>query len=164
MLATTAMSVLLIGFQAVAGRGWKDLSNAHLPGSALALGAPLVFGFLLLEVGVVEEFFFRALLQTRISAAIRSELGGIVLMALVFGLVHAPGLYLRTSMTQEGLAAHPSLLAAAGYSLVVTSVAGFFLGVLWARTRNFAVVVIVHAAADLLPNLLPTLQSLRLLK
>jgi membrane protease YdiL (CAAX protease family) len=52
---------------------------------------------------------------------------------------------------------------AVGYSIVVTSVAGFFLGVLWARTRNFAVVVVVHAAADLLPNVLPTLRSLQLL-
>jgi membrane protease YdiL (CAAX protease family) len=65
-------------------------------------------------------------------------------------------------LTQEGLQ-HPSLLMAVGYSIVVTSVAGFFLGALWARTRNFAVVVVVHAAADLLPNVLPTLRSLQLL-
>ena len=43
---------------------------------------------------------------------------------------------------------------AIGYSIVITSVAGFFLGVLWARTRNFLVLVLVHAAADLLPNTL----------
>jgi hypothetical protein len=99
---------------------------------------PLVFLWLVLEVSVVEEFFFRVLLQSRLSAALRSELGGIVLMSLIFGLVHAPGLYLRTSVTQEGLSAHPSFPMAVGYSIVITSVAGFFLGVLWARTRNFA--------------------------
>ena len=115
-------------------------------------------------MGVVEEFFFRVLLQSRLSAALRSELGGIVLMSLIFGLVHAPGLYLRTSATQEGLAAHPSLLMAVGYSIVITSVAGFFLGVLWARTRNFLVLILVHAATDLLPNTLPTLRAFHLLK
>jgi membrane protease YdiL (CAAX protease family) len=53
---------------------------------------------------------------------------------------------------------------AIGYSIVITSVAGFFLGVLWARTRNFLVLVLVHAAADLLPNMLPTLRAFHLLK
>jgi len=66
-------------------------------------------------------------------------------------------------VTQEGLPAHPALWMAIGYSIVITSVAGFFLGVLWARTRNLAVVVLVHAAADLLPDFLPTLRSLHLL-
>ena len=125
---------------------------------------PLVFLWLVLEAGVVEEFFFRVLLQSRLSAALRSELGGIVLMSLIFGLVHAPGLYLRTSMTQEGLPAHPSFLMAVGYSIVITSVAGFFLGVLWARTRNFLVIILLHAATDLLPNTLPTLRAFHLLK
>jgi membrane protease YdiL (CAAX protease family) len=125
---------------------------------------PLVFRWLVLEVGVVEEFFFRVLLQSRLSAAMRSELGGIVVMSLIFGLVHAPGLYLRTSATQEGLASHPSLLMAVGYSIVITSVAGFFLGVLWWRTRNFLVLILVHAATDLLPNTLPTLRAFHILK
>jgi uncharacterized protein len=164
VLMMVAMSVLLLGFQAVLGSGLRDIESAHLPAAKLAIGVPVVFVWLALEAGVVEEFFFRVLLQARLSAALRSELGGIVLMALLFGLAHAPGLYLRTSLTHEGLAAHPSFLMAAGYSVVVTSVAGFFLGVLWARTRNFAALVLIHAAGDLLPNLLPMMHSLRLVK
>ncbi len=164
MLVFVGMSLVLVIFQAVAGRGLRDISAAHASGETLLFGMPFVFLWLVLEVGVVEEFFFRALLQSRLSAAVRSELGGIVLMAILFGLVHAPGLYLRTSVTQEGLAPHPSLLMAVGYSIVITSVAGFFLGVLWARTRNFLVVVLVHAATDLLPNTLPTLQAFHFLK
>ncbi len=163
LLAMLGMSALLLVFQAVLGRGLRDIVSARVAGPTLWYGVPLVFVWLALEVGVVEEFFFRVLLQTRLAAILRSELGGIVLMALVFGLAHAPGLYLRTGLTQEGLPPHPSLLMAAGYSIVITSVAGFFVGVLWARTRNFAVVVVVHAMGDLLPNLLPTLRSLRLL-
>jgi membrane protease YdiL (CAAX protease family) len=158
------MAVLLLGFQAVLGRGLHDIMQAHLPVSTLVIGFPIAFLWLALEAGVVEEFFFRVLLQSRLSAALGSELGGIVLMSVIFGLAHAPGLYLRTGMTQEGLPAHPPLLMAVGYSIVITSVAGFFLGVLWARTRNFLLVVLVHAVADLLPDLLPTLHSLRLVR
>ena len=164
MLVFVGMAFVLIVFQSVAGRGWKDITEAHVPGVTLLFGMPLVFIWLMLEVGVVEEFFFRVLLQSRLSAAMRSELGGIVVMSLLFGLVHAPGLYLRTGATQEGLSANPSLLMALGYSIVITSVAGFFLGVLWARTRNFLLLVLVHAAADLLPNTLPTLRAFHILR
>ena len=163
-LVFLGMSLVLVVFQSVAGRGLRDIAEAHVSGNTLLFGMPLVFLWLVLEVGVVEEFFFRVLLQSRLSAALRSELGGIVLMSLIFGLVHAPGLYLRTSMTQEGLAAHPSFLMAVGYSIVITSVAGFFLGVLWARTRNFLVLILVHAATDLLPNTLPTLRAFHIVK
>lgn len=164
MLVFLGMSLVLLVFQSVVGRGLKDIAEAHVSGEKLLFGMPLVFFWLVLEVGVVEEFFFRVLLQSRLSAALRSELGGIVVMALIFGLVHAPGLYLRTSTTQEGLSAHPSLLMAVGYSIVITSVAGFFLGVLWARTRNFLVLILVHAATDLLPNTLPTLRAFHILR
>jgi membrane protease YdiL (CAAX protease family) len=164
VLVMAAMSILLLGFQAVLGSGMRDISNAHLPASKLLAGVPLAFLWLALEAGVVEEFFFRVLLQARLSAVLRSELGGIMVMALLFGLAHAPGLYLRTGITHEGLGAHPSFLMAAGYSIVLISVAGFFLGVLWARTRNFALVAVIHAAGDLLPNLLPTLRSIGVVK
>jgi len=164
MLVFLGMSLVLLVFQSVAGRGLSDVAAAHVPSDKLLWGMPIVFLWLALEAGVVEEFFFRVLLQSRLSAALRSELGGIVLMSLLFGVVHAPGLYLRTDITQEGLAAHPSLLMAVGYSIVITSVAGFFLGVLWARTRNFLVLVLVHAATDLLPNTLPTLRAFHILR
>jgi CAAX protease family protein len=163
MVVFLGMSIVLLIFQAVMGRGLGNIADAHVSANKLLWGMPLVFVWLAVEVGVVEEFFFRVLLQSRLAAALRSELGAIVLMSLIFGLAHAPGLYLRTGVTQEGLAAHPSLLMAIGYSIVITSVAGFFLGVLWARTRNFLLLVLVHAAADLLPNTLPTLRAFHLL-
>src|SRR5208283_4839044 len=109
------MLLLVLGFQAVFGRGLRDIVQAHLPAATLAIGFPIAFVWLALEAGIVEEFFFRALLQSRLSRALRSELGGIVLMSLLFGLAHAPGLYLRAGLTQEGLLAHPPLLMAVGY-------------------------------------------------
>jgi membrane protease YdiL (CAAX protease family) len=153
------MSLAVLVMQGVVGRGLRDLGQAQVPGWLAAIAAPLAFAWLLIEVGLVEEFFFRVLLQTRLARLCGSELGGILAASALFGLVHAPGLYLRTSTTLEALGPSPSLATALAYSLVVTSVAGIFLGVLWARTRNFAVLVIVHAAADLIPNLLPFIKA-----
>ena len=156
------MSLAVLVMQAVLGRGLRDIRAAHLSGWLVAVAVPLSFAWLLVEVGIVEEFFFRALLQERLAAALRSDWGGLVTAALLFGLVHAPGLYLRTAATQEAIGAHPTLLMAVGYSIVMTSLAGLFIGVLWMRTKNFAVVVIVHAAGDLLPNLVPWMKAFQM--
>lgn len=156
------MSLAVLVMQAFLGRGLRDIRAAHLPAGLLAVAAPLSFAWLLIEVGMVEEFFCRALLQERLAAALRSSWGGVVVAALLFGLAHAPGLYLRPAATQEGIGSHPSLLMAMGYSIVMTSLAGLFLGVVWMRTKNLAVVVIVHAAGDLLPNLVPWMKAFHL--
>ena len=149
------MSLAVLIMQMLLGRGLQQIRQSHLPVSVIALAAPLAFAWLVIEVGVVEEFFFRVLLQERLSMALRSPWAGLVVAALLFGLVHAPGLYLRPAATQEAVGLHPSLLLAVCYSIVMTSLAGLFLGVLWMRTKNFAVVALVHAAGDLLPNLVP---------
>jgi len=150
---TLWMSLALILFQVAFGRGVSEIRHSGLPVWAVAAGIPFAYAWLLLEVGLVEEFFFRVLLQSRLTALLRSETAGILLMALLFGLAHAPGLHFRTAVTLEGLGPSPAWLVAIGYSIGITSVAGIFLGVLWARTRNILVVILVHAAGDLVPNL-----------
>jgi len=147
------MSVVLILFQIAFGRGVSEIRHSGLALWAVAAGIPFAYAWLLIEVGLVGEFFFRVLLQSRLTALLRSETAGILLMALLFGLAHAPGLHFRTAVTLEGLGPSPSWLVAIGYSVAITSVAGIFLGVLWARTRNILVVILVHAAGDLGPNL-----------
>jgi membrane protease YdiL (CAAX protease family) len=156
------MSLAAIAMQTFLGRGLHDIRETRLSTHAQLFGVPLSLLFLLFEVGLVEEFFFRALLQERLAAALRSPWGGLATASLLFGLVHAPGFYLRPAATQEALGAHPSLFMAVGYSVVVTSVAGLFLGVLWMRTKKLATVMIVHAAADFLPNLVPFCRNFRL--
>jgi len=156
------LSLAVLLMQLFLGRGLHDIRQAHLPVWMLVVAAPLSFAWLVIEVGVVEEFFFRALLQERLAAVLHSSWGGLMLGALLFGLAHAPGLYLRTAATQESIGSHPSLLMAVGYSIVMTSLAGLFVGVLWLRTKNFAVVVIVHAAGDFLPNLVPWIKAFHL--
>jgi membrane protease YdiL (CAAX protease family) len=158
------MSLAALLMQSFLGRGLHDIREAHLPVWVLAVATPLSFIWLMIEVGVVEEFFFRVLLQERLAMVLRSPWGGLVVAAVLFGLVHTPGFYLRPAATQEALGSHPSLFMAVGYSIVLTSLAGLFLGVLWMRTKNFAVLVVVHAAGDLLPNLVPWVKAFHLMR
>jgi membrane protease YdiL (CAAX protease family) len=154
-----SMSLLLIAFQCVFGNGLQQIHNSDLSTKSLILGTPFAFLFLMLETGLVEEFFFRVLLQSRLAALLRSEIAGIIFSSLLFGLAHAPGLYLRASKTNETPGPEHSLLASVAYCIAYTSVAGIFLGVLWSRTKNLLLVVIVHASTDLLPNLVSLIKA-----
>jgi membrane protease YdiL (CAAX protease family) len=82
----------------------------------------------------------------------KSDMGGIVASGLLFGLAHAPGIYLRGAGAIDGLGAAPSFLTSIGFSIVTLSVTSFFLGLVWARTRNLWLMMAIHATVDLLPS------------
>ncbi len=147
-----AMAIIIFLIQYFLGNGARPIREGIFTSKQLVIGLPLFFIWLLFEVGLVEEFFFRAVLQSRIAAVTKSEMGGIFLSGLVFGLAHAPGFYLRGSGTLDNLGASPSLFLSVGYSIIVLSVAGFFLAVVWSRTRNLWLVMAIHAFVDLLPG------------
>jgi len=142
----------LLAFQLFLGGGAAPIRQGKFTAGQLCLGLPLCFVWLVIEAGLVEEFFFRALVQSRFAAWSRSEASGIVLMSLVFGLAHAPGFIFRQAGTVEGLGANPSAISAIAYSIVVLAVSGILFGVLWARTKSLYVLMVLHAAGDLLPN------------
>lgn len=143
---------LMILFQFFVGQAAAPIRNGDYTFLQFVTYIPFVFLWVLLEVGLVEEFFFRSFLQTRFSKLLRSETGGILLAALIFGLAHMPGLLLRGAGSESPVGSSPSVLMAVGYSIVVLSAAGIFLGVIWSRTRNLLLVMIIHAAVDLLTN------------
>jgi len=58
----------------------------------------LVYLWLVVEVGLVEEFFFRALLQSRLSVFLRSEVSGIVL-----GKVRTPKVLIFKKKKKKGM-------------------------------------------------------------
>lgn len=147
-----AMATTLLLFQFFLGNGAKPIREGVFTIKQLSIGLPLFYIWLLFEVGLVEEFFFRAVLQSRLAMVTRSELGGIFISALLFGLAHAPGFYLRGSGILDNLSTSPSLFLSIGYSIVVLSVAGFFLALIWSRTRNLWLVMAIHAFVDLLPG------------
>ena len=152
LLVVIVVGGAFLVFQYFVSGGGAAFRREHFTAFQLVVGLPLCFIWLLLEVGLVEEFFFRALVQSQLAAAFKSELSGIVLMSVIFGLAHAPGFIFRHAGELEGLGSHPSALDAIAYSIVVLAVSGITFGVIWARTKNLFALILVHAAGDLLPN------------
>ncbi|GEM_PF-5970621 len=114
------------------------LNGGQPPHKLLAGGAAALFaGFI--QAGFFEEFFFRALLQERLAALLRSEAGGIFISSLVFGLYHLPSRLLETG----GNYGHSLCLVLSCQMFI-----GPIFGLLWLRTRNLLVPVFVHSLFD----------------
>jgi len=143
--------VVMTLFQFGFGSGLRKIASTNLHGGTLVLAVLASFLWMSIEAGLVEEVAFRALLQTRLEETTRSAAGGIVVSALLFALIHAPGLFLRTAATGESFT-NPSLLYAIGYAITILSPMGLFFGYLWHRTRNLLVIVLVHGAVDTIPH------------
>ena len=149
--------VLVVGgaflcFQYFVSSGGAAFRREHFTAFQLFVGLPLCFVWLFVEAGLVEEFFFRGLVQSHFAAAFKSEVSGVVLMSLIFGLAHAPGFIFRHAGEVEGLGSNPSAIDAIAYSIVVLAVSGITFGIIWARTKNLFALMLIHAAGDLLPN------------
>jgi membrane protease YdiL (CAAX protease family) len=151
--AAILMAILLFALQAVLGRGLKTLGALDAPLWLILSFGPIALLWMCVEAGLCEEFLFRMFLQTRATAWLRSDTAGIVVMATLFGLAHAPGYVLRGQHLMEGIDKAPDLLTAAAYSIAVVSPIGLMFGVLWKRTRNLWLLVFLHGWTDLLPNL-----------
>jgi membrane protease YdiL (CAAX protease family) len=106
--------------------------------------------WLILAVGLCEEFLFRAVLQSRLTALLKSATGAVVIGSLLFGLAHAPGLWLRADPGTFGRFHDPVFVFA--YTVAVLSPMGVFFGVLWARTKSLWLLVLLHVCVDFLPN------------
>jgi membrane protease YdiL (CAAX protease family) len=158
-LAFGVMAVALVGLQFVVGRGPQAIAALPEPGWLIAAFVPVTVVLMCLEAGLTEEFLFRVLVQTRFAAWMKSEVAGIVAMAVLFGLAHAPGYVLRGAHLFEGMAGPPSPLTAAAYSIAIVSGIGLMFGVLWARTRSLLLVVLLHGLTDTIPNLAPTVRN-----
>ena len=146
------VSGALLIFQYFFGGAAAPLREGALSPRQLLVGMPLCFIALAIEAGLVEEFFFRGLLQARFSPWFGSEVTGVVLMSLCFGLAHAPGFIFRGAGNVEGLGTNPTALDAIAYSIATISVSGILFGVVWARTKSLVAVILIHAATDLFPN------------
>ncbi|HRH50608.1 MAG TPA: CPBP family intramembrane metalloprotease [Panacibacter sp.] len=146
------MSVIALVFQYFFSNGGQHFRDAHFSFMQMLIGLPLLLLWLFIEVGLVEELFFRAVLQSRISALVRSNAGGIVMSGIIFGLAHAPGLYLRGFGETEGITESLPFGFWAAYTVCTMSVAGIFIGIIWSKTKNLYLIMAIHAMVDLIPN------------
>lgn len=152
------MSVIILVFEYFLSGGAEPLRSGQFTASQLLVALPLTFIWMFVEAGVVEEFFFRAILQTRLAALLKSEWAAILIGGLLFALAHVPGLYLRGAQS-EGVTEQMPLTFWLSYCIINMSVAGIFLGIIWSRTKNLFLVMALHAVTDLLPNTAPLIHT-----
>jgi len=128
----------------------KEISGIRATAATFAWAAPAAFLWMAVEAGFCEEFLFRAVLQTRLSAFLKSEAGAIVIGALLFALAHAPGIYLRPDTSSDHIQGLAQVIA---FTIGVLSPIAVLFGLIWARTRSLGLLVLLHASVDFLPNL-----------
>ena len=153
-LALLGMGAALMIIQVGVGRGLATLAELDPPAGTLAWAIPACFVWMSIEAGFCEEVLFRAFLQDRLSAWFRADAPALLWGALLFGLAHAPGLYLRGAASMEGVS-EATISWAMAYSIVMIAPVGLAFGALWARTRCLWLVVALHGLTDTLPNLTP---------
>lgn len=103
------------------------------------------FVLALLTAGFVEEFFFRGIIQSRLATCLGSELRGLLVASLLFGLVHLP-MYFYSPFEPT----HGNLGWSVTNILTEQTMAGVLLGMLWIRTHNLAAPVLLHTFIDAL--------------
>jgi len=145
------LGAIILAFMCVVSPALSEIAALHASAATLAWAAPAAFVWLALEAGLCEEFLFRAVLQTRLAAVLKSEAGAVVTGALLFAMAHVPGLYLRGHPGVDGYSTDPVEVAA--FTVAVLSPVALLFGTLWARTRSLLLIVLLHAAVDVLPNL-----------
>lgn len=126
-----------------------EATNASL--ATLAWAAPASFIWISIEAGLNEEFLYRAILQTRLSALFKSAWTGIAVTSILFGLAHAPGLFLRGGPETDGWSTDPVQVIA--YTIATLAPISVFFGFAYARTKSLLLVVLLHGLVDVLPNM-----------
>ncbi len=151
--ALIVLGALLTAVQYFIGNGAAPIRKGEFSGYEIAVSLPICFAALCFEVGVVEEFFYRAFLQSRVAGFFRSEVAGLAVTAIVFAVSHAPGMILRQAGAVDGLGAAPMAWEAVAYTIATISLVSLMFGIVWIRTRNLYLLIAIHAITDLLPNL-----------
>jgi membrane protease YdiL (CAAX protease family) len=142
---------IIVGLMCVLSPALNEIRALHVSTVTLVWAAPAAFVWMAIEAGLCEEFLFRAVLQTRLAAVLKTPAGAVVVGALLFALAHVPGLYLRGHPGVDGYSTDPIQVTA--FTIAALSPVAVLFGTLWARTRNLLLIVLLHAAVDVLPNL-----------
>jgi membrane protease YdiL (CAAX protease family) len=145
------LGAIILALLCVVSPALNEIAALHASAATLLWAAPAAFLWMAIEAGLCEEFLFRAVLQTRLAAVLKTEAGAVVTGAVLFALAHVPGLYLRGHPGVNGYSADPVQVIA--FTLAALSPVAVLFGTLWARTRSLLLIVLLHAAVDVLPNL-----------
>lgn len=150
-LTLMVLGAIILGLLCVVSPSLANIAATHTPWSTLAWIAPVSFIWIAIEAGLNEEFLFRAVLQTRLTAWFNSAWAGVFVTSLIFGVAHAPGLFMRGGPGVDGWSTDPGQVVA--YTFAVLAPMGLLFGLIYARTKSLLLVVLLHASVDVLPNL-----------
>ncbi|MBK8374957.1 MAG: CPBP family intramembrane metalloprotease [Sphingomonadales bacterium] len=143
------MSMVLFGLLAAVGPALSQIGALKLTLPVAVLSVLGAWFWVSVEAGLAEEFLFRAALQSRIAAWLKSPVVAILLVSVIFALAHWPGLYFRGTPETHGSSADPVQVAA--YTIAALSPLSILFGVIWQRTHGLLLVVLLHGAVDALP-------------
>ncbi len=145
------LGAIILGLLCVVSPALDEIRALHTSLATLAWAAPAAFIWFAIDAGLCEEFLFRAVLQTRLAAVLKTEAGAVVTGAVLFALAHVPGLYLRGHPGVDGYSR--DLVQVIAFTVAALSPVALLFGTLWARTRSLLLIVLLHASVDVLPNL-----------
>lgn len=145
------MGLIFLGLLSVISPSLKNIADTHVATQTLLWAAPASFVWIAIEAGLNEEFLYRAVLQTRLTAWFNSAWAGIAVTAILFGLAHAPGLFLRGGPGVDGWSTDP--LQVIAHTIATLSPMGLLFGLIYARTKSLLLVVLLHGLVDVLPNM-----------
>ncbi|MGD2111426.1 MAG: CPBP family intramembrane metalloprotease [Phycisphaerae bacterium] len=108
---------------------------------------PIVFVLLLLTAGFTEEFFFRGIMQTRLTALTGSKWAAVLVTSVLFGLYHLPYAYFSPNWPSHG-----QWRSAIGFAFGQGIAGGAILGGVYIFSRsNLLACVLVHTLLNSLP-------------
>jgi membrane protease YdiL (CAAX protease family) len=145
------LGAIILGLLCVISPSLNNIAATNATPSLLAWVAPVSFIWIAIEAGLNEEFLFRAVLQTRLSAWFKSAWAGVFVTSVLFGLAHAPGLFMRGGAGVDGWSTDP--LQVIAHTIAVLSPMGLLFGLIYARTKSLLLVVLLHGLVDVLPNM-----------
>ena len=143
--------VIILGLLSVVSPSLSQVAALRPCAATLAWTVPASFVWIAIEAGLNEEFLYRAVLQARLSAWFGSAWTGVAVTSVLFGLAHAPGLFLRGGPEVDGWSTDP--LQVIAFTIATLAPLSLFLGFVYARTRSLLLVVLLHGLIDFLPHL-----------
>jgi membrane protease YdiL (CAAX protease family) len=122
--------------------------DALVSGRALYL-FPLATIFMLLGPAFTEEFFFRGVVQTRLTRWFGTTWPAILVTSVLFGLYHVPYAYLNPHWPS-----HSDLARALQAAMFQGGIGGLILGTIYAISRqNLLAPILTHALINVLPGM-----------
>lgn len=145
------LGLIILALVCVITPSLKQISGIPPTFDTMIWAVPLGFVWITLEAGACEEFLFRGVLQTRLTSWFNSAWAGVIVTSLIFGLAHAPGLFMRGGPGVDGWSTDP--LQVVAHTIAVLSPIGLTFGLIYARTKSLLLVILLHGLVDVLPNL-----------